>query len=204
MKQYLNLIPWKVRCRILLRRHIRQWTIRWILLLCVGLSLYGWNRHQLSASHRELAAWHRRAATVQIIDAQNAELARQIATLKTRLARYGHLESEQIGFQLLGTISQSTELIDGTIQIKKLTFTQTQVVDTPPEKTTPADATKPPKMRDVRTVTLDGIATNNLALAQFVAFLRDSGAFRTVDLKSSQGSKTSAGASRTYQVECTF
>lgn len=203
MKQYLNLIPWKVRCRILLRRHLRDWSIRWALLAMIGLSLYTLNRHQLSVVNRDLAAWHRRAATIEVIDAKNNALNRQIASLKSRLAKYGHLESEQIGFQLLGTISQSTEFNDGSIQVTKLTFKQTQVVETP-DKATPVDPTKPPKVRDVRTVALDGVAANNLALAQFVSFLRDSGAFSTVDLKSSQENKLNTVASRNYQVECTF
>jgi hypothetical protein len=157
----------------------------------------------LTRAQDELSVWQRRATTVQGIDAQNTQLRQQIAGLTTRLAKYGHLESEQIGFQLLATISQSSSYCAGNIQVRKLTFQHVRIADTTTEKDVKAGAKAPP-MRDVRKLLLNGIAKDNLAVARFVSSLRDSGAFQTVDLKSSLGSAVADAGSQTYHVECSF
>ncbi|MDB5388210.1 MAG: Secreted protein [Planctomycetaceae bacterium] len=215
MKQHLNLLPWKLRWRMLLRQRLRHWVLVWsILAVGCGL-LYAQSWHGLALAQDELEIWQRRAVPVQAVQQKNASLQRKIAELQERLAKYGHLDSEQIGFQLLATISQSAGAVDGKIQVQKLAFKQTQVVDIPATPNVPAAQPAPqpapgtpvkkPKMKDVRTLTLSGVAASNLVLAQFVSSLRDSGAFHTVDLKLSTGSKVKAGGgTREFQVECSF
>lgn len=224
MKQHLNLLPWRLRCRMLLRRRIRQWAVSWMILVVVTTGLGLWNWRSLGDAERDRDTWARRAVTIQSIHNENEALQRQVAALRERFQKYGHLESEQLGYQLLATISQtaasgspgsaggnSGETTNETrkqssIQIQKLVFKQTEVQEKVADaKAAAKNAKTPPKMRTVRTVSLTGVATNNLAVAQFVSSLRDSGAFLTVDLKSSQGNKlASAAESRAYQVECSF
>ena len=205
MRRHLNLLPWNLRCRLLLRQRLRQWAIGWALLALGVAMLFGWKWHGLSAAQENLSVWQRRAATIQVIDVKNEKLRRQIAGLTARLSKYGHLESEQIGFQLLATISQSSSLGAGNIQVRKLTFNHTQVAEAVVVKdAAPGAAKTAPVMREVRKLILSGVAVNNLAVAQFVSSLRDSGAFQAVDLKSSQGNKVADTGARTYQVECSF
>lgn len=215
MKPYLNLLPWKLRCRMLLRQRIRQWAMVWSALAVCSVLMYAQSWTGLTTAQEELEVWQRRAVAVQSVQEQNAKLQRKIAALQERLVKYGHLNSEQIGFQLLATISQSSGAVDGKIQVQKLAFRQFQVPEAPPAAApgtpaapvsapVPGAPVKPPKMRDVRTLSLTGVAANNLAVAQFVSSLRDSGAFQSVDLKSSLGSKAAVGRMRNYQVECSF
>jgi hypothetical protein len=210
MKRHLNLLPWSLRCRMLLRQRLRQWAIVWSFLAVGCGVLYAQSWHGLSTTQDELELWQRRAVAVQSVHEKNGALRRKIAALQERLTKYGHLNSEQIGFQLLATISQSSESVDGKIQVQNLAFRQTQVAEAPPETKTPVApaapgaAIKPPKMREVRTLSLTGIAANNLAVAQFVSSLRDSGAFQRVDLKSTKGSKVAGSGVRNYLVECAF
>jgi len=206
MKRHLNLLPWKLRCQMLLRQRIRQWAMGWAVLVALATTAYAKNWHGLLVAQGEVATWQRRVQSVRTIDENNERLRGQLAIIRERLVKYGHLESEQLGFQLLATVSQSTESISGHIQVQKLTFKQTRVQEAANESKPPAKSTAkaPPKFREVRTLSLMGVATNNLAVAQFVASLRDSGAFHTVDLKLSQGSKLATTDSRTYQVECSF
>jgi hypothetical protein len=221
VKQHLNLLPWRLRCRMLLRRRIRQWAVLWMILVVVTTGLGLWSWQSLGDAERDRDTWARRAVTIQSIHNENEALQRQVAALRERFQKYGHLESEQLGYQLLATISQtaasgsaggnSGETANdarkqSSIQIQKLVFKQTEVQEKVADaKTATKNAKTPPKMRTVRTVSLTGVATNNLAVAQFVSSLRDSGAFLTVDLKSSQGNKlASATDSRAYQVECSF
>jgi hypothetical protein len=51
-------------------------------------------------------------------------------------------------------------------------------------------------------VTFEGEALDNLAIATFVAALRDTGLFRRVELKSSIGSKSPDSRAHAYSVEC--
>ncbi len=205
MKRHLNLLPWKLRCRMLLRHRLRQWAVAWSLLALLAAGLYGKDWYGLAKAQQDLEVWQRRAVTIQTINEKNVALVRQNSQLRERLARYGHLESEQIGFQLLAVVSQCSSVKSGSIQIQKLAFKQMQVPDEiiAPNGTTPV-AKPAPKMRDVRTLTLNGAASNNLAVAQFVSALRDSGAFHSVDLKSSQGNNVTAIGSRNYQLVCSF
>lgn len=194
---------------MLLNSRFRQWGAAWIGLFIVGvvLCVRSW---QLHASAREdLEAWQRRAAGVRKIDTDNARLQTEIAALRERRLKYGDLNSEQIGFQLLATVSQSTANSNGGNQVQKLQFKQTLVPEVVTSSAGPATTAEPvkgkktpPKMKTVRTLSLSGVAQNNLMVAQFVSCLRDSGAFESVDLKSSLGNKDSGA--RVYQVECTF
>lgn len=204
MKHYLNLLPRKLRCRMLTRQRLRQWGGAWTFLALAAVGLYGSDWRDLSTARQSLEAWQRRAVTVQEIHEKNASLSRQNASLRERLSRYGHLESEQIGYQLLAVVSQCATVSSGSIEIQKLAFKQTQVAIAVAPAAVPASGVPAaPKMKDVRTLSLNGVASNNLAIAQFVSALRDCGAFESVELKSSQGNITTAGL-RNYQLVCAF
>ncbi len=203
MKQHLNLLPWKLRCRLLLRRRLREWSTAWMLLAALLTAWYGWECQGVFRSQQLLSVAARRASTVQSIDTKNQKLRQQIDLLNARLAKYGHLQGEQLGFQLLATISHSSRYCAGRIQIQKMTFSHTQVA-APPAPQGTDETEKFPTHRDVRKLSLSGVAKNNLTIAQFVTALRDAGVFQAVDLKSSQGNVLADAESRTYHLECSF
>jgi type IV pilus assembly PilN-like protein len=208
MKQHLNLLPWRLRCRMLLRERSRQWAMAWTVMTVVTLTLYGGYWRKLAESQQDLEVWQRRAAAVQAVDQKNQRLRLQIAGMQNRLMEYGYLESEQLGYQLIARTSQSSRQSGGKIQIQKLSFKAFQVPETvtpgPTPVPAPAGAAKVVSMRDVRTLSLTGVAPNNLVVAQFVSSLRDSGAFHNVNLKSTQGHTAAAFGARNFQVECSF
>ncbi|MDB5340630.1 MAG: hypothetical protein JWN70_6249 [Planctomycetaceae bacterium] len=205
MKQHLNLLPIQLRRRTLLRTRLRQWGFIWATMCAVAILLLGRSWYVLSAAYGDLATWERRASGVQAVHEQNERLRVQIEGLRRRLAKYGDLNSEQIGLKLLATVSQSSAKTSGSHQIQKLSFNQTLVADAPVHATPNAATTAtPPKTREVRALVLSGVAKSNITIAEFVSTLRDSGVFQKVDLKSSQGNKTNTKGPRQYQVECTF
>ena len=53
-------------------------------------------------------------------------------------------------------------------------------------------------------LTLKGIALDDLAVAQFIVALRDTGVFHAVELKSSLVTQLAGGPAREYFVECTY
>lgn len=204
MSRHLNLLPWKVRCRALWRERLRQWCFLWGIVAVATFSASCWEWQRFASSQQELETWQRRSEGIQSIESTNGELQEKIRILQARLTKYGHFENERNGFHLLATVSQSAGLTNGKLQVQKLTFKTMHVADA---AATPAPNAKPgpPKMRTVHVLSLSGVAATNLTLAQFVSSLRDSAAFETVELKSSQQGKGEiASGPRAYQVECSF
>ena len=215
MSRHLNLLPWGLQCQMLRNQRLRQWATVWLVIATLGVIVSALQWGRLTHAEQEYQSWERRAEGVQKIQLASQILRQKIARQQERLSKYGHLENEKLGFQLLGTLSQSASACNGKIQVQKMTFKTNQVaVEVPGKPGTPA-STAPVKFRDVRILTLAGVASNNLAVAQLVSALRDSGAFDSVELRTSQsigdgrGSATPTQSStpnglRTYQVECAF
>lgn len=208
MKRHLNLLPWECQRRTLLRQRLRNWSFAWGLIgvLCAALYSSEWVR--LSRSRHELGESQRRAAGIQAIEQQNGKLKQEVTRLQGDIDKFGHLKNERIGIHLLGAVSQSWNVCGGKIQVRKMALREIYVADTvSPDKAgkpAPANPAKPPPTRKVQTLSLSGVAAHNLAVSQFVAALRDTGAFVRVDLKSSKGNDDRQVNSHAYQVECVF
>ena len=59
-------------------------------------------------------------------------------------------------------------------------------------------------MREVTTLTLNGIADGNITLSRFVGLLRDSQVFQTVELVSSIGAGQETVRTQSYLVKCSL
>ena len=209
MKRHLNLLPWQERYRTLVRERFRQWCYVWAVLALATSTVGLWEWKRLGTSERETEVWRRMSEPAVRNRASNKELQQKIAVAQERITAYGHLESESIGFSLLGTISQCTGHCQDKLQVRKLKFKTTQKTDVVPvafASTTPAPPNTKPVVttRTVHIVSLSGVATSNLTVARFVSALRDSALFQTVDLKSSQGKTELTSHLRHYEVECSF
>jgi hypothetical protein len=205
MKRHLNLLPTGLQRRLLLRRRAREWALRGMILSVLTLVLLGDGLHRMNSASQELQLWQRRAATIESISESNRGLARQIGAIHQRLNKYRDVRADQLGYQLLATVSHSAQETAGDLQIRKLSLNQ---IAAEPTATTPAPELKaksqPEPVRKVFVLSLFGVAKSNLQVAQFASALRDSGAFERVDLKSSRGKKEPTEAVQTYQVDCTF
>ena len=208
MKRHLNLLPSSCQRRTLLRRRLRTWTVGWAILGTIGIVLYGTEWVRLSRAQQDLAEAQRRATSVQAIDQQNGKLKREVARLQEDVDKFGHLKNERLGIHLLGAVSQSWNVCGGKIQVQKMalreSFVQENATTDKAPKPAPVTPAKPVPLQKVQRLSLTGIAVNNLAVSQFVAALRDSGAFVRVDLKSSKGKDEREANSHVYQVECIF
>ena len=204
MSRHLNLLPWKVRCHALWRGRLRQWCFLWGIIAVAAISATWWKWQRFAAGERELEIWQRRSEAIQIVESSNAGLQEKIKVLQARLNKYGHFENERNGFQLLATVNQSAGQCNGRLQVQKLSFKTSQVPEAALPNREPNAKPEPPKMRTVHVLSLSGVASTNLTLAQFVSALRDAAVFQTVELKSSQGKGEIASGPRSYQVECSF
>lgn len=201
MNVHLNLLPWHLQCRTLLVQRLRQWSIAWAILVAFSLLLVGERWNKLSEAGGELQAWERRADGILSIELASQKLRDKVARQQERLAKFGHLQNEDLGFQLLATVSQSAALTTGGVQVRRMSFKTNQVA-LPAAAGAAADA--PVKTREARVLALSGKAKSNLAVAQFVSSLRDASVFDSVDLKSTQDDKELESSFRMFLVECSF
>jgi hypothetical protein len=106
--------------------------------------------------------------------------------------------------QILGIISQSTQANQGRVSVQNMELTTVERTIPGPAQT--GDGKKPPEpIVEQRTqLDLTGIAIDDLAVASFVAGLRESQVFESVELKSSFGQVYKDQNTREYKVTCIY
>jgi hypothetical protein len=209
-KDCLDLLPLAFRRKMLRRTRIRQWSV--VLGVCVALALaicigqhceYRFIRQKLEA--RRL-----RAAPLEALQAQNAELRKRLVRIRKDQQLRAELESEQLAFHLLATVSRSAATCADGVQVQQFSFSRTRsTVTAAPANTAgagqPGQSAQPEQTEIEKLVmTVKGIGADNLIVSRFVVALRDSQVFDKVDLKSSMGGAGQARGIRTFVVECTL
>lgn len=205
MTRRLNLLPWIVERRLLLRLRVRQWALAYGVVAIAFLGVYVREYYLLSNCRAAKIPWANRAAAIQAIEDGVKQSRRQIAEIKKQLAAYGHLESDQCGFQLLSAVSRGISRSPDQIQVQQLGFSRRTVTEAPPAVEKSPSGTPPkPIVKEFRVLELRGVAANHLAISRFVSSLRDCTAFQKVELRSSQTKGTKQDNLPGFQVECTF
>ena len=213
MKTHLNLLPCSFRKRMLIRTRLVQWCVLWaICLVCVSGACCA--KYLTFASHKKLfARLDRKCDSLRVIHSQNKRLHKRLTELTGRESLLAELESARHPLCLVGIVSQSARRSEGSVQIHRFflstvqrapaTSTQTNASKTGPRKTQKRPTVKQTSPEHNR-LTLNGVAVDDLAVAKFIAGLRETGIFRSVELKSSSGTQYATNEARKYEVECTF
>jgi hypothetical protein len=110
---------------------------------------------------------------------------------------------------LLGIISSATQKNNGRISVQTLNvaaFDRPVATANAPAGTNSGNrGSKEDVVHEQRMqLDLNGIAVNDLAVASFVAFLRESGVFESVELKSSVSQIFNNHETRGYEVTCIY
>lgn len=199
-----NLLPHSVQNH----RYVVVWLKRWSVVWLATAMVTTWfgiarQRHlldlKLTAAH--LAA---EAAPIRDLKTQCLALNNEISIIRERESWLTDSESHQM-LQLLGIISSATAAADGRINVQSLALAQTEP---PPQRSTKPTAPRQKKQPDIpvrRTeLSLNGFAVDDLAVASFVAGLREAGVFESVELKSSAGQILNNHETRQYDVLCVY
>lgn len=209
MKTYINLLPWRFRRRMLVRLRLFQWATIWGLCMAISIGAV-LVKYRLNAMEQARLDARRRADSRLFAQhRENAEITAGLAELHRRLAHLQSLENKEYPLNLLALVSDSTLHSDRQIQIREMTFNRSvraaaaAAAGSPAEKRS-KEAKKETPPQEISTLTLKGVARNDLAIAKLVVRLRDSGVFDQVDLKSSVGEEVAGRKMRKYLVECTF
>ncbi len=210
-QQHINLLPWHYRRRCLLRRRLRQWSIAWAVVV---LSLAaGWlEQHaRWQAALAELEMHEQRYDEIRAVKSEIARLMAQQQSLGKQQDLVSQLQQAPPPLLTLALVSASAAKCEGRVAVAKLAYGE----ETPAASPTPTPSasqamppgghpTAPAVSRPAYCgrLTIDGIGTDNVAIAEFVLGLRESGLFERVDLKSAAASTSRALNVTAYQVEC--
>lgn len=209
MKRSLNLLPWKYRRQQLVRRRLLQWTTVWamaVLLAALGLGAGLVKRAEVRQRVSDLEAQY---APVAQLTRQLTEGRKTLRQWEDRRKAAAALEETRPALTLLGLVSRCARACEGRLRIDKLSLQPRQApAAAQPPKTSPPGRPGPQVPPVVSgpsaTVTIQGQALDNLAVAQFVAYLRETRAFQRVELKSAAQQPGGQTPLRAYLVECTY
>lgn len=190
----------------------RQWSVVWlgVATLCLATTLFQASR--LAAERYRVSQLEESLKPLRSTQAQLGNMQRQLVLLRSRESMLAMLERMEQPVQLLGIVGRSVGGTTPEVQVYELLISPTTVVQNdvaPPASTqpqTPPPATEQSSSRMVDRVQLkiDGLGIDDLAVARFVAGLREAGVFDTVALKSSVHLASRPGECRQFSVECVF
>jgi hypothetical protein len=216
MKTNLNLLPWSYRRDHVLRRCLRQWCGTWAAV--AALLTCGWWVER-SACRAVLADVESKQQSYEGVKQLRSDIAKLTAMQKglgNQENLLGTLQSVPPPLLVVALVSQSAQHCQGRVMVRQLIYQQAAtnpgtvalqasiaqpVITSPPGVIqTPLDAQR----RESASLSLRGIGTDNVAVAQFVVGLRESGVFQHVDLKSAAENESARTHTTAYQVECRF
>jgi hypothetical protein len=218
MKSSLNLLPLEHRVRETARRQLLQWCLVWAICAAGAVSAWWMKQGHCRAVRRRLqVAEHDYAPLAEILRESDA-MRDELDQLRAKGTLLGKLLDDKPPLTLIGVVSQSARACNDRLVVQGLSFCRN-------ERSSRVDARAPhgrqarrgpppvvgrkespdPKAANTEpwgSVTLEGQAMDNVAVATFVVNLRQSGLFRRVELKSSVGENSADEQIRAYLLEC--
>ena len=204
MANHINLLPWEFRRRTSVRRVLTRWAIVAVIAL-VASGFFVVDSHlKLRESQTKLQQLVQQTVPLREVVEENRHLSEQLKRSDQRRLLLDSLAATSQPLQLIGIVSQSASTNPGEILVQQFELTQTEAATIARGKSTTSRNEAPPVVEMQRRLGLTGLATDDLALSQFVSQLRDVGVFHTVELRASSDVELSAGSARRYTVECSF
>lgn len=193
MKRDVNLLPQSYSRRQTARVWLVQWGAAWLAFALLIGGVYGVRQRDLNRQRTWLVALESDYAPLR-------KRAMEVAATKIRIEELTRHESlaltladEQPMLTLVGVLSQAARQCDGEVSIQYLQLVPAPVQGGRSEGHSPA-----------KLLSIKGVGVNNLAVARFVASLRDCQVFDAVGLTSAGGSTQKGDPSCVYHLECTF
>ena len=204
MSEIPDLLPESVRKRRSFAAGMRVWVIVWfVTALSTGYAcaVRSQELQDLQASAEAMAI---AASPLKDLQSETRKLARDVREIRERESWLVESDSQQ-ALQLLGILSESTGGISGRVSVQSLDLSTIHVETPKPAEQSAASGKDESKSVSTRMqLDLQGVAVDDLAVASFIAGLRDSGVFESVELKSSAGHILDNHEIRQYDVRCIY
>jgi hypothetical protein len=203
-----NLLPETVVHRRFLLSRLKGWATIWFVVFVTTIFICLSQLQMLSDLEHTAAELAAECGPLREIAAEQQKMAKEVEAIRERESWLTDSDSSQT-LQLLGIISSATQKNNGRISVRTLNVAS---FDRPVETTKSATGRTPAKRSSNEDVVheqrmqldLNGIAVNDLAVASFVAFLRESGVFESVELKSTVSQIFNNHETRGYEVTCIY
>jgi hypothetical protein len=214
MKNHVNLLPWRCRRTQIIRLRFRQWL--WpcgitaaaiAIFFVVQLSRCLAARQRLDQVEREYFPLESLTEEIAASRGRLDERSREVEIVR-------RMENPRPPLTLLGLVSQTARDCQGQLHVESLSLQaareQPKTTAGEPAKTAAGERTKATAKEAAETngdstvVAIKGIALDNLAVARFVAALRQTKAFRRVELKSTKEQPLGACRICSWLIECGY
>ncbi len=212
MNDHLNLLPIVVRRRNRVWLRLRQWTVVWgsVSVLCIIGTLMQTSR--IAAQRYSLSRLEESVRPVRDTQQKLDQNLQRLKILRSRESMLAMLDRMEQPVQLLGIIGRSVGGKQPEVQVYDLVLSPTQIVQVVKNSKAATDAATNPattvpaatRLVDRAHLKIDGFGVDDLAVARFVAGLREAGVFESVALKSSIHFVAMPGECRQFTVECVF
>ncbi len=191
MKNHLNLIPLATQRLYARKRVLRFWStiITVAGIVCLTACGIEWGRGLAAA--QKLKAYETRFAPLAKLVEEKRELLQLVSNLRGREKISLELSSETKGVALLGAVSKAASERGGDVYISKFEY----------EGSSQSGRKKKGSHRRLH---LGGAGADSLAVAAFVAGLRDSGLFDSVTVDSSRPLRGGGPTLRSFEINCLF
>ncbi|MEQ9406120.1 MAG: PilN domain-containing protein [Fuerstiella sp.] len=203
-KRYSNLLSSRFRLLMLIRRRVTQWSVIWIAAVAVSLGWWQLRSHRVRAAEERVALMETRYSPLKQMQADIRKMKQQLEEMNSHESLLTRLDDEQVPYRLLALVTLQVDARAGAIRLDSYRLTRTDPVEAV-RQTAAATAKKTDAEPAVPTrLTVRGIAADNLAVSLFVAGLRDTGVFESVDLKSSVGAQIDRQRAQSFIIDCSL
>ncbi len=202
---YINLLPNEIRGKIQFRAIVRNWAKLWVFIGAWMIVSVSWEIVALRAARERAATLTAQCQPVCALQDETQEQRRRVLALNAERTMLERLQPTDHLIDLLGVLSRAVQPGAGKLQVQR--FSLLMPPRTPPSPSPGInrptnDAIKASPSQNLASLSLQGVASDDSNVAQFVSALRHTAVFEQVDLKSSTQLSGSDLASRTYQIEC--
>lgn len=194
MKTFVNLLPQPFLRRQLMVQRIMQWSAVLVGVVVVGALVGGIQWKRLKNQEATLAFLANEYGPVEQMQQEIGEIQQRIEQVKQSETLVLGLADEESMLSLIGIVSDAARQCDGNVVVRNLKV----------ERNT---GMRNGKNAAYRVLTLEGVGTDNIAVARFARALTDSNAFDDVQLKSTAvkgAPQSQLPDERSYTLECVF
>lgn len=207
MNRPMNLLPVRFRRRLVFYTRLRVWAAIWALCGAVGVSCCLVQAAHLVSVQAKLAKLEAEADPILKMDEENDAVTSRIRELIGRESILGEVSGVPQPLTLVAVLGQSAAQARGGLQIDRLQIRQLKT-DGPAKGNTggknppTAPGAEPASAAHSLEISVRGVAMDDVAVAEFVSALRETGLFAQVELRSSMADHRDQTIVRNYDVVC--
>lgn len=201
---HINLLPPNTRLKIQFRCVLHRYLLVWSIASFAVAVHAGSQIKNIYDVRCQLAGLDMRCQPVYAMEESIHRARHELTLLRAHLDRLREAEPTDHTLELLGVLGQAAKSAAGKLVLQRVSLQDGQAV---PAISTPVAADQAKRAaapKTLTTVSLSGVADDDVTLTQFISSLRQSGVFEHVSLKASSQAAGSERLSRQYQLECRY